>query len=192
MKEYVLSWEKREISVTIKQSSRKSLGLEVRTTGEVIARVPSRMSDKKIEEFIEKHKAWIIRNVSKMSEKKDERQEVRIPSWKTLNLQERKVIKEKISARVAYYSQKMEVTYGTITIRNQKTRWGSCSSKGNLNFNYRLFYLPEEMLDYVVVHELAHRRYMNHSRQFWQEVGTYFPQYEPCRQKFEDYKFSEE
>lgn len=192
IKEYVFFWEKREISVSIKRSSRKSLGLEVRTTGEVFARVPSRLSDTKIKEFIESHKDWIIQKVSKMSEKKDGRQEIGIPSWENLNLQEHKAIKDKISERVAYYSQKMGVTYGRITIRNQKTRWGSCSSKGNLNFNYRLFYLPGELLDYVVVHELAHRRYMNHSRQFWQEVGTYFPQYEQCRQRFSDYKFLSE
>lgn len=164
----------------------------MRTTGEVFARVPSRLSDTKIKEFIESHKDWIIQKVSKMSEKKDGRQEIGIPSWENLNLQEHKAIKDKISERVAYYSQKMGVTYGRITIRNQKTRWGSCSSKGNLNFNYRLFYLPGELLDYVVVHELAHRRYMNHSRQFWQEVGTYFPQYEQCRQRFSDYKFLSE
>ncbi len=192
MKDYVLFWENREISVSIKRSARKSSGLEVRTTGEVLARVPNGLSDAKIKEFIENHKDWIIRKVLQMSEKKDERQEIRIPSWEKLTLQERRAIKEKISVRVVHYSQKMNVSYGRITIRNQKTRWGSCSSKGNLNFNYRLFYLPEELLDYVVVHELAHRRYMNHSRQFWQEVSRYFPQYEQCRRKFGCYKFSQE
>ena len=100
MKAYVLFWEKREISVSIKRSSRKSLGLEVRTTGEVLARVPSRLSDKKIKEFIESHKDWILQKVSQMSEKKDERQEIRIPSWENLNLQEHKAIKDKISERV--------------------------------------------------------------------------------------------
>ena len=86
----------------------------------------------------------------------------------------------------------MQVEYQRVTIRNQKTRWGSCSSKGNLNFNYRLFYLPEELLDYVVVHELAHRRYMNHSPQFWQEVETYCPDYETCRKKLGEYRFATE
>ena len=93
--------------------------------------------------------------------------------------------------RDRYYSGKMQVEYGRITIRNQKTRWGSCSSKGNLNFNYRLFYLPEELLDYVVIHELAHRRYMNHSMQFWQEVAAYCPNYDRYRKKLGEYRFVE-
>ena len=69
------------------------------------------------------------------------------------------------------------MTYGRITIREQKTRWGSCSSKGNLNFNWKLIRMPEEILDYVVVHELAHRKEMNHSRQFYQTVASVLPDY---------------
>ena len=71
----------------------------------------------------------------------------------------------------------MGVTVKNITIKNQKTRWGSCSSKGNLNFNYQLYYMPQELMDYVVVHELAHRKYMNHSKEFWAEVKKYCPEY---------------
>lgn len=97
-------------------------------------------------------------------------------------------IKEKIGSRVAYYSKIMGVTVGRITIRNQKTRWGSCSSKGNLNFNYQLYYLPEELLDYVVIHELAHRRHMNHSADFWAEVEKYCPDYKVQRKRLKEYK----
>ena len=71
----------------------------------------------------------------------------------------------------------MGVTYGKVTLREQKTRWGSCSSKGNLNFNWKLALMPDEILDYVVVHELAHRMEMNHSDKFWKIVENVLPDY---------------
>ena len=75
-----------------------------------------------------------------------------------------------IPERVRYYAPLIGVTYGRITIRNQRTRWGSCSAKGNLNFNCLLMLAPPEVLDSVVVHELCHRKEMNHSKQFYEEV----------------------
>ena len=72
----------------------------------------------------------------------------------------------------------MGVTYGKITIRNQKTRWGSCSKTGNLNFNCLLMLAPPQVLDAVVVHELAHRKEMNHSPRFYREIEKVYPEYE--------------
>ena len=86
-----------------------------------------------------------------------------------------------IPERVEYFAEMMNVTYGRITIREQKTRWGSCSSKGNLNFNWKLVLMPEEVLDYVVVHELAHRKEMNHSERFWNHVEKVLPDYQARR-----------
>ena len=79
--------------------------------------------------------------------------------------------------RTAYFAAKIGVSYGGITIRNQKTRWGSCSSIGNLNFNCLLMLTPPEIQDYVVVHELCHRKEMNHSDRFWKEVEKILPDY---------------
>ena len=84
---------------------------------------------------------------------------------------------EIIPQRVKYYAQLLGVTYGRITIRNQKTKWGSCSASGNLNFNCLLMSAPQEVLDSVIVHELCHRLYMNHSKDFYAAVYRIFPDY---------------
>ena len=89
---------------------------------------------------------------------------------------------ERFHQKTAFWAARMKVSYGRITIRDQKTRWGSCSSRGNLNFNWRLLLMPERVMDYVIVHELAHRREMNHSAAFWQIVETYLPDYRERRQ----------
>lgn len=97
-------------------------------------------------------------------------------------------IRRLVEQRVFFYSELMGISYGRISMRNQKTRWGSCSSDGNLNFNCRLLYVPLELLDYVVVHELAHRRYMNHSPEFWREVERYMPDYRERRASLKRYR----
>lgn len=83
--------------------------------------------------------------------------------------------------RADYWAALMHVSYQNITLKEQKTRWGSCSSLGNLNFNWRLLLMEPRLLDYVVVHELAHLREMNHSAAFWRIVGAYIPDYKKCR-----------
>lgn len=85
------------------------------------------------------------------------------------------------SRRVEYFASKLRLKYGCIYVRNQKTRWGSCSSKGTLSFNWRLLFAPPEILDYVVVHEVCHLKYNDHSNRFWHLVSTLFPNYQKCR-----------
>ena len=85
--------------------------------------------------------------------------------------------KQVFPEKVARYAKEMGVTYGRVTIRHQKTRWGSCSSLGNLNFNCLLLFAPDAVQDYVVIHELCHRKEMNHSDKFWREVANVMPDY---------------
>ncbi|MDO5520523.1 MAG: SprT family zinc-dependent metalloprotease [bacterium] len=92
-----------------------------------------------------------------------------------------------IPKRTEYYSGILGVSYHNIAIKDQKTRWGSCSSKGNLNFNYRLIMAPIEVLDYVVVHELAHRIHMNHSKEFWNVVEEICPKYREYRNWLQEF-----
>lgn len=87
-----------------------------------------------------------------------------------------------LEKKTAFFCAQMQVEVGRISIKEQKTRWGSCSSKGNLNFNWKLILMPERIMDYVVVHELAHRKQMNHSAAFWKEVEAILPDYSERRQ----------
>lgn len=88
-----------------------------------------------------------------------------------------------VTEKVRNFSRKYGVEYGTIAIRNQKTRWGSCSKKGNLNFSYRIVFLPPELQDYLVVHEVCHLKEFNHSRAFWDLVAREVPNYRELRRK---------
>ena len=94
----------------------------------------------------------------------------------------RRAAKEYFPKRVEYYHALTGGHYTKVTIRDQKTRWGSCSSSGTLSFNYRLMYAPPRILDYVVVHELCHLTHMNHSKDFWYMVGSIMPEYKTYRQ----------
>lgn len=98
------------------------------------------------------------------------------------------VAKRVISQRVEAYAGLMGVDYNRICVRAQKTRWGSCSGKGNLNFNWKLLLMPPKVLDYVVVHELSHRREMNHSERFWSIVGQVMPDYQEQRRRLREYE----
>lgn len=100
--------------------------------------------------------------------------------------QNRELARQRITGRVEYFAPLVGVTYNRIFIKEQKTRWGSCSSLGNLNFNWKLILLDEELLDYVVVHELAHRKQMNHSQAFWAEVERVLPDYRARRRRLRE------
>ncbi len=93
---------------------------------------------------------------------------------------------QQIKERVEHFSQLYKFTYKKISIKNSKTRWGSCSKAGNLNFHYKVYSLPEELRDYVIVHELCHLKHFNHSKSFWSEVEKALPNYALLRKKLKD------
>ena len=156
-------------------SGRKTLAVQLREDGSVVARAPYGLPEKRIRKFVEEKEGWIRK---KQAEMKDRQKNVRrlcfTPEQRWEYAQK---AGETITARVSYYAARMGVSYGKITIREQKTRWGSCSSAGSLNFNWKLILMPKEVLDYVVVHELAHRREMNHSKAFYAVVEAVMPDY---------------
>ena len=123
-----------------------------------------------------KNKAWIQKHLAEAMAKQQQ-----IASVKKLSMDEIRQLADQalkvVPERVKHYAPLVGVTYGRITIRNQRSKWGTCSSKGNLNFNCLLMPVPPEVLDSVVVHELCHRKEMNHSDKFYAEVLRVFPDY---------------
>ena len=157
------------------RSKRKSIGLEITDEG-LLVRAPLRATRREIERMIASHQDWIEkktalhRQVQAAALSKGLLNEADI---RQLTMQ----AKEYIPQRVAHFAPLLGVTPGRITIRHQKTRWGSCSAKGNLNFNCLLMLTPPEVIDSVVVHELCHLLEMNHSDRFYAEVLRVFPNY---------------
>lgn len=169
----------------VTKTKRKTISVEITSDVDVIVRAPKWMSDAAISGFVEKNRSYIEKNLARMKAKKQSLagvQRITATELEELYLQAKQVIPE----RVKYYAPLVGVDYGRITIRRQHTRWGSCSSKGNLNFNVALMKVPFPVLDYVVVHELCHRIEMNHSRSFWLQVERVFPDYKNCKKWLKD------
>ena len=154
------------------RSSRKTLALQLGRDGRVVVRAPRRVSAGRIQDFVENHWDWVEKKRRELQQK-SALPECTPGEEAFYRQQAARILPE----RVAYFAAQMGVTYGRITIRGQKTRWGSCSSKGNLSFNWRLMLCPPDIQDYIVVHELAHRKEMNHSGKFYLEVEKVLPDY---------------
>ena len=161
---------------------RRTISLEVRPDLQVWVRAPYSASNREIRQFVSEKSEWLAKHLDIARKRKAE---LEVRSRESLTMEEiRKLADEAtlvIPERVRYYAPIVGVDYGRITIRNQKTRWGSCSGKGNLNFNCLLMKTPPEVVDYVIVHELCHRKEMNHSPRFWAEVERVLPQYKKAR-----------
>ena len=152
----------------IVRSRRRTLAVEITCDGRVIVRAPQRLPLREIEQLLERKAQWIEDHLVRIAQ--------RLPP---LTDEERAQLlvkaREDLPRRVAHFAPLAAVSPGRITVRCQRTRWGSCSSKGNLNFNCLLMLCPEEVRDYVVVHELCHLKELNHSRRFWEEVAKVMP-----------------
>ena len=156
------------------RSKRKTIAIQVKSNLELVVRAPFKLKQREIDKFVLEKESWINAHLTEMKKALES-----VPSPFTdeeLNLA---VIKAKqiIPEKTAYWANVMNVNYNKITIRKQTTRWGSCSSKGNLNFNALLSFCPDDVVNYIVIHELAHRLEMNHSKRFWHIVLSFCPNY---------------
>lgn len=159
------------------RSHRKTVAIEITPQGEVLVRCPNRMSQRQIHSFVESKADWIQTHLKNLASRPHatpmtpEQHQALIRSAKAF-----------LPERVCFWSRQTGISYDRVTIRSQHTRWGSCSASGNLNFNCLLMFTPEDVRDYVIVHELCHRVEMNHSPRFWAQMESILPDYRMQKQ----------
>lgn len=146
----------------------------IRPGGEVILKIPIHADEVAAQRFLHSKMDWIKAHVNKM-QKILPRQ--KLPGGPRHYKEHKEAARKDLTDRVLHWNQLLNFKYGRIAIKQQKSRWGSCSTKNNLNFNYKLYFLPEHLRDYVVVHELCHVKEHNHSARFWNLVASIMPDF---------------
>jgi len=177
-----------EIPYEIQKSRRKSWSLSLESDLTLLLKVPLCVSYDQALQLLYTKERWILKKYKELKAARDKapRSALSDTQRAALEARYRQAARDYIPVRVAHYEKILGVTHTAIRIRDQKTRWGSCSAKGNLNFNWRLMLAPPRVLDYVVVHELCHRKEMNHSPAFWDIVKQVLPDYMEQRKWLRD------
>jgi predicted metal-dependent hydrolase len=172
------------INYTLKKSKRaKLLRISIHPGGEVKISAPYRFSERIIEAIVKTKADWLFSKIDFLKQVKVQPK----PSRKDY-LRYKVELEKIVQQRLEFFNRHYNLQYQRITIRDQKTRWGSCSSKGNLNFNYKILFLSPEVRDYIIVHELCHLKEMNHSRRFWNLVAETIPNYVELRKELKGVK----
>lgn len=167
------------------RSRRKTISIEIKD-GEVLVRAPLRVPNYEIQNFVAKNQKWIDTHLQKAKEQEEKYKNV-VPFTKEEIEGYKQRALQVIPERVEHFASIMGLSYGKISIRAQRTLWGSCNSKGNLSFNCLLMLTPPEVIDSIVVHELCHLRHMNHSQKFYDDVLKYCPDYYKWNEWLKDY-----
>lgn len=178
-----------ELPYTLVRSNRQSFSISISPDGQITVRVPMRATQKEISHLLIEKRIWIVTKYLEVQEKQRNRPVSELTDTQRLALEKRYIAaaKEYFPKRVEHFHQFTGGSYNRITIRDQKTRWGSCSARGTLSFNWRLMLAPPGILDYVVVHELCHLTHMDHSAAFWQKVESVYPDYRTARKWLKDH-----
>lgn len=165
----------------IRSSNRaRALSVTVYPGGAVVVTKPRWVGDGAVERFVAQKWDWIARKVEELRHVQPRARAVHTKrEYKKRKEEARKLVEQKLTQWGRIYAHE----YTRVSIRNQKSRWGSCSKKGTLSFNYRLLFLPEQLVDYVVVHELCHLKHFNHSPKFWAEVARTVPDHKARRKE---------
>ncbi len=172
-----------ELPYEVVYSRRKTCAISISTEGKITLRLPLRTSEEQIRRLLLDKQKWIITHYLEAVKRSENRPVSNLTDAQRAALKKRylEAAKEYFPKRAACFLPVTGGHYNRITIRDQKTRWGSCSAKGTLSFNWRLMLAPPAVLDYVVIHELCHLTHMNHSKAFWALVESACPDYRTHR-----------
>ena len=168
----------------VRKPRSRSIRLVVSHTGDIRVSAPVRVSVKEIEAFVQSRHSWIINAKAKFAQKTALTAGDGMPGeYSRYKARATKFIR----TRVRELATKHNFTYRRITVRHTTSQWGSCSSVGDLSFTYKLFFLPPDLSDYVIIHELAHTKHAHHGRRFWQEVSHALPTYKKAENALNAY-----
>lgn len=174
-----------DIPYIVRRSLRtRSVRLSVYPDGRVVVSAPRFVSLRTLKQFVETKTSWIIEKTKTFQSSGPPRVSPR--EARKNYLEHKEAARRFIHERLVYLNRPYGFVYRKIFIKDQKTCWGSCSKKGNLNFSYRLLFLPPHLADYVLVHELCHLKEMNHGKRFWSYVAQTFPQYQKLRRELRE------
>lgn len=169
------------LAVEWKTSARgRRINLTVKLDGSVVVSVPQRMPRSFAERFVAEHADWIRKQVAKFSRYKND---TFLPRTRSEYLAHKEDARTLVSALLQRCNAAYGFHYNRVSIKNMSRNWGSCSKKRNLNFNYKLHFLPPELAEYVVVHELCHLGQLNHSKDFWALVAKTVPDHKNRRKE---------
>tara|TARA_B110000116_G_scaffold98041_1_gene85330 strand:+ start:60 stop:635 length:576 start_codon:yes stop_codon:yes gene_type:complete len=167
--------------VLLEKSKRaKRLCLTVKSDSTIRLAVPLQVTFKDSEHFLFSKISWIKKQLNKISKNKE--------GMIYLSPIDVKYARLPLEKRIVYLAGQHNFKFKKLFIKNQKTRWGSCSSKNNINLNAKLLHLPDKLVDYVIMHELVHTQVKNHSKEFWLMLTSYFPDTKECDRELKKYK----
>lgn len=177
--------KKETILYTLKRyKNSKYIRLKIRFDGEVVVTAPPQTKKEYIDAFVQSKSNWIEEKIAVFSKLPQPNIKTQKGDYQKYKEQARSFVLEKIKKVNTHYN----FSFGRVAIRNQKTRWGSCSNKKNLNFNYKIVFLPEKIAEYIVIHELCHLREMNHGIKFWKLVEQTTPDYRKIQKQLQNIK----
>lgn len=168
-------------------SKRKSLAISITDKGDIVVRAPKYLDSKKIELFLIQHKNWIEKKIRAAKSNYERAKLLNIsPAQKR---EYRREARKLFTKKLNHLSEKTGIKYKKLRLSSAKKRWGSCSSSGNINLNWRLVLTKDELIDYVILHEISHIKHLNHSKKFWNYLSSFDPDYKNKRKMLKEFEY---